>query len=64
MTLHFPDEVDTNVLTLDTWDTKSGTAEFKATAIRVERLVDHGENGAGRSVTRAGDKDKDVERVG
>lgn len=38
MTMHFPDEVDTNVLTLDTWDPKSGTAEFKATAVRVERV--------------------------
>lgn len=38
MTLHFPDEAETNVLTLDVWDPKSGTAEFKATAIRVERL--------------------------
>jgi predicted molibdopterin-dependent oxidoreductase YjgC len=37
MTLHFPDQVETNILTLDTWDPKSGTAEFKATAIRVER---------------------------
>jgi formate dehydrogenase major subunit len=36
MTLHFPDQVETNILTLDTWDPKSGTAEFKATAIRVE----------------------------
>ena len=39
MTLHFPDEVETNALTLDTWDPKSGTAEFKATAIRVECLA-------------------------
>ena len=38
MTLHFPDEVPTNVLTIDTYDPKSGTAEFKATAIRVERI--------------------------
>jgi predicted molibdopterin-dependent oxidoreductase YjgC len=38
MTPHFPDEVDTNILTLDTWDPKSGTAEFKATAVRVDRL--------------------------
>jgi formate dehydrogenase major subunit len=38
MTLHFPDQADTNVLTLDTWDPKSGTAEFKATAVRVDRL--------------------------
>ena len=36
MTLHFPDEVDVNVLTLDEWDPKSGTAEFKATAVRIE----------------------------
>jgi predicted molibdopterin-dependent oxidoreductase YjgC len=36
MTLHFPDQADANVLTLDSWDPKSGTAEFKATAIRVE----------------------------
>jgi formate dehydrogenase major subunit len=26
------------VLTLDAWDPKSGTAEFKATAIRVDKL--------------------------
>jgi predicted molibdopterin-dependent oxidoreductase YjgC len=38
MTLHFPDEVATNRLTIDTYDQKSGTAEFKATAIRVERI--------------------------
>ena len=38
MTLHFPDEVPTNVLTIDAYDPKSGTAEFKATAIRVEPL--------------------------
>ena len=38
MTLHFPDQVATNVLTIDTWDPRSGTAEFKATAIRVERM--------------------------
>jgi formate dehydrogenase major subunit len=38
MTLHFPEQVATNVLTLDAWDPKSGTAEFKATAIRVDKL--------------------------
>ena len=38
MTLHFPDQVETNILTLDAWDPKSGTAEFKATAIRVDKL--------------------------
>ena len=38
MTFHFPDEVDTNKLTIDATDPKSGTAEFKAAAIRVEKL--------------------------
>ncbi len=40
MTLHFQDEVATNLLTIDATDPKSGTAEFKATAIRVDRLQD------------------------
>jgi predicted molibdopterin-dependent oxidoreductase YjgC len=39
MSLHFPDLVATNTLTIDATDPKSGTAEFKATAIRVEPLV-------------------------
>jgi predicted molibdopterin-dependent oxidoreductase YjgC len=38
MTMHFPDEVETNVLTIDATDPRSGTAEFKATAVRIERL--------------------------
>ncbi len=38
MTFHFPDEVDVNLLTIDATDPKSGTAEFKATAVRVEKL--------------------------
>jgi formate dehydrogenase major subunit len=38
MTLHYPDEVDTNLLTIDAWDPKSGTAEFKATAIRIDKV--------------------------
>ncbi len=37
MTFHFPDQVDTNLLTKDAWDPKSGTSEYKATAIRIER---------------------------
>jgi formate dehydrogenase major subunit len=37
MTLHFQDDVATNLLTIDATDPKSGTAEFKATAIRIER---------------------------
>jgi formate dehydrogenase major subunit len=36
MTLHFPDDVATNQLTIDASDPKSGTAEFKACAVRVE----------------------------
>jgi formate dehydrogenase major subunit len=38
MTLHFPDKVDVNALTIEANDPKSGTAEFKATAIRIEKL--------------------------
>ena len=38
MTPHFPDDVDVNSLTIDVWDPKSGTAEFKATAVRVEKV--------------------------
>ncbi len=38
MTMHFQDDVPVNVLTIDATDPKSGTAEFKATAIRIEKL--------------------------
>lgn len=38
MTLHYPDTADINQLTIDTWDPKSGTAEFKATAVRLEKV--------------------------
>ena len=38
MPIHFPDDVDVNVLTIDAWDQKSGTADFKATAVRVEKV--------------------------
>ena len=37
LTTHFPDQVATNDLTIDAVDPKSGTAEFKATAIRIEK---------------------------
>ncbi len=37
MTLHAPDKADANVLTIDATDPKAGTAEFKASAIRVEK---------------------------
>ena len=39
MTLHFQDDVATNLLTIDATDPKSGTAEFKATAIRIDKLA-------------------------
>jgi len=38
-TYHFADTTDTNQLTIEAWDKKSGTAEFKATAINVEPKV-------------------------
>ena len=49
MTFHFPDEVDTNTLTVDAWDPKSGTAEFKATAIRIEKGDGQAHGGGGSS---------------
>jgi formate dehydrogenase major subunit len=39
MTFHFPDEVEVNRLTIDATDPKSGTAEFKAAAVRIDRLA-------------------------
>jgi formate dehydrogenase major subunit len=38
MTLHFQDEVATNLLTVDYTDPKSGTAEFKACAVSVVKV--------------------------
>jgi len=38
ITPHFTEQVDTNVLTNDAWDPKSGTSEFKAAAIRIEKV--------------------------
>jgi predicted molibdopterin-dependent oxidoreductase YjgC len=40
-TPHFSEEVDINVLTNDAWDPKSGTSEFKATAVRIEKVAAH-----------------------
>ena len=37
-TFHFPELVDANVLTNSEWDPRSGTAEFKAAAIRIDKL--------------------------
>src|SRR5699024_7206270 len=39
MTFHFPDQVNTNVLTLNATDPIAGTAEFKACAVRIEHIV-------------------------
>jgi predicted molibdopterin-dependent oxidoreductase YjgC len=39
LTFHFPDQVETNVLTIDATDPKSGTAEFKASAIRIDAIA-------------------------
>ncbi len=36
--VHFPDDVDINLLTVEAWDPKSGTAEFKATAVRIDKV--------------------------
>jgi predicted molibdopterin-dependent oxidoreductase YjgC len=38
LTLHFQNQVATNDLTIDAVDPKSGTAEFKATAIRIDKF--------------------------
>jgi formate dehydrogenase major subunit len=46
MTFHFPEQVETNKLTIDATDPKSGTAEFKASAIRVEKIPRRDASGA------------------
>jgi len=38
MSFHFQDQTATNILTIDAVDPASGTAEFKAAAIRIEKL--------------------------
>ncbi|MHA4819737.1 molybdopterin oxidoreductase family protein [Streptomyces aculeolatus] len=38
MTLHFPDEVDTNQLTIEATCPIAGTAEYKAAAVRIDKL--------------------------
>ena len=37
-TFHFPELVDINTLTNDEWDPRSGTAEFKAASVRIDKL--------------------------
>ncbi len=41
LTTHFHDQVATNDLTIDAFDPKSGTSEFKATAIRIDKVDGH-----------------------
>lgn len=53
MTFHFPEQVETNVLTIDATDPKSGTAEFKAAAIRVEKVREPGPAADGNGGARA-----------
>ncbi len=51
-TFHFSELVDVNVLTNDAWDKRSGTAEFKAASIRIDKI----ENGNDQmSQTGSGD---------
>ena len=41
LTVHFHDQVPTNELTIDAVDAKSGTSEFKATAVRIEKFQEN-----------------------
>jgi formate dehydrogenase major subunit len=52
MTFHFQDEVRVNLLTIDETDPKSGTAEFKACAVKVEP-VRSGERAAAAAASTA-----------
>jgi formate dehydrogenase major subunit len=54
MTFHFPDQIDVNILTIDATDPKSGTAEFKATAVRVEKMNGSARETAGLASRGAG----------
>ncbi len=51
LTFHHPDEVETNLLTVDFTDPRSGTAEFKAAAIRIEKLPLLAESQVAQAVT-------------
>jgi predicted molibdopterin-dependent oxidoreductase YjgC len=44
ITPHFSEQVDVNLITNEAWDPKSGTSEFKATAIRIEKLPERQES--------------------
>jgi hypothetical protein len=57
MTFHFPEQVATNDLTIEATDPKSGTSEFKATAIRVEKLpVGDADHAAASALAGNGDR--------
>lgn len=56
MSFHFQDKTATNILTIDAVDPASGTAEFKAAAIRIEKLgVERTPEMAGAVATVRGD---------
>lgn len=38
MPVHYGEEADVNQLTIEAWDPKSGTAEFKATAVQLQKV--------------------------
>jgi predicted molibdopterin-dependent oxidoreductase YjgC len=44
MSFHFPDQVDTNRLTINATDPLAGTAEFKACAIKLEKVEEQANN--------------------
>jgi len=44
ITPHFSEQVDVNLITNEAWDPQSGTSEFKATAIRLEKLPERQES--------------------
>jgi predicted molibdopterin-dependent oxidoreductase YjgC len=41
LSIHFHEQVATNDLTIDAVDPKSGTSEFKATAIRIQKIQEN-----------------------
>jgi predicted molibdopterin-dependent oxidoreductase YjgC len=54
MTFHFQDEVRVNQLTIDETDPRSGTAEFKACAVRIDPIRTAGPVGSAADVARSG----------
>jgi formate dehydrogenase major subunit len=54
MTFHFQDEVRVNTLTIDETDPRSGTAEFKACAVRIDPIRSAGAVGSGVDAARSG----------